>query len=379
MPPLTAFVGGSIGSDPYAPNTWSGTARMLFPAMTSASLLERAVGVDLPRLEKYVLLAKNFTRNRTVWSRHFYFDPAYRAALTRAAGKVPISTPAVFQIGHMFSLPDVFPGKTCVSYHDGNLPEALKSGFGLEGVSAKRIDQALRFEEETCRKMSAILTFSEYLRQSFIHDYHVPPEKVFNVGGAVNLTTFPAPQPHKDYTAPRILFVGAQFARKGGPQLLQAFQSVRAALPAAELHIVGPPRLPAELTTLPAGVHFHGHLSKANPAQAAQLEALFLASNLFVLPSLYEPFGIAPIEAMLYGLPALVTDAWALRETVRPGINGDLVSKGSVEDLAAKLTSLLSDPAQLAIMGQKGRELALSNYTWPAVVARMAQALDTLI
>ncbi len=378
MPPLTAILGGSIGSDPYAPNTWSGTARMLFSAMTSAGMLERAVGVDLPRFEKYVLLAKNFTRNRTVWSRHFYFDPAYRQALTRAAGKVPVTTPVLFQVGHMLCLPDVFPGKTCVSYHDGNLPEALKSGFGLEGVSAKRIDQALRYEEETSRKMSAILTFSEYLRQSFIHDYHVPPEKVFNVGGAVNLESFPAPQPHKDYTAPRILFLGAQFARKGGPQLLHAFQSVRAALPAAELHIVGPPRLPPELATLPAGVHFHGHLSKANPVQAAELEALFLSSSLFVLPSLYEPFGIAPIEAMLYGLPALVTDAWALRETVQPGVNGDLVSKGSVEDLAAKLTALLADPARLAIMGQKGRELALANYTWPAVVQRISNVIANL-
>ncbi len=378
MPTVTAILGGSIGSDPYAPNTWSGIAHMLFPAMSSAGLLERASGVDLPAPQKYWLLAKNFTRNRSIWRRHFYFDPAYRAALTRAAGKVPVTTRVAFQVGHMFCLPDVFPNKACVSYHDGNLPEALKSGFGMEGVSSRRIDQALRYEEQTCGKMSAIFTFSEYLRQSFIHDYHVSPEKVFNVGGAVNLKTFPAPQPHKDYSAPRILFIGVEFNRKGGPELLQAFGAVRAVLPAAELHIVGPRQLPPELATLPAGVHFHGHLSKADPAQAAQLEALFLSANLFVLPSLYEPFGIAPIEAMLYGLPALVTDAWALRETVQPGINGDLVAKGSVDDLAGRLIALLSDPARLAVMGRKGRELALANYTWDAVVGRMADALAKL-
>jgi starch synthase len=374
MPQLTAIIGGSVGSRPYAPNTWSGIAHFLFPAMTAAGLLHEAVGVELSGLQKSLLMAKNFDRNRTVWRRHFYLDPSYRRALTKAAGKVPVTTPIVFQVGHMFCLPDVFPGKPCISYHDGNLPETIKSGFGLEGVSARRIDQALRYEEDTCRKMAAIFTFSDYLRQSFIHDYHVPPEKVFNVGGGVNLSTFPPAQPSKDYAAPRMLFIGVDFKRKGGPQLLEAFGMVRAAIPAAELHLVGPRELPS----VPEGVVYHGHLSKADPAQTAKLESLFLASNLFVLPSLYEPFGIAPIEAMLYQIPAVVTDAWALRETVQPGVNGELVAKGSVDDLAAKLIQLLSDPGRLAVMGRKARETAIERYTWAKVAERMTAAVGKL-
>ena len=374
MRELTVFVGGSTGSDPYSPRTWSGSSQSLLKAIDEATLLDKAVGLKLPRLQNYWLLAKNFTRNRAVWRKHFYFDPAYRNALTRTAKAIPVTSPICLQIGSMFSLPTVFPNKKCISYHDGNLPELLNSGFGMEGVSRKRIDQALRYEEETSQQMAAIFTFSEYLRQSFIRDYHVSPDKVFNVGGAVNLTEIPAPAPDKNYTTNRILFIGTEFTRKGGPQLLQALRIVRDSIPTAELHIVGP----AHLDNLPAGVVFHGHLSKADPAQKQKLESLFRDSTLFALPSLYEPFGIAPLEAMLYQLPCVLTNAWALRECVTPGINGDLAEKGSVEDLAAKITQLLANPDRLAAMGKQARDLVLTRYTWPAVVNRMSSSIGTL-
>ena len=378
MRELTVFVGGSTGSDPYSSKTWSGSSPFFIKALDQAGLLDKAVGLKLPSLQNYSYLAKNFTPDRAIWRKHFYFDPAYRRALTRTARNIPVEGPFCLQIGHMFSLPEAFPNHKCISYHDGNLPELLNSGFGVEGVSRKRIDQALRYEEETAQQMTAIFTFSEYLRQSFIRDYHCSPDKVFNVGGAVNLTEIPAAVPNKDYTSNRILFIGTEFTRKGGPQLIEAFCTARQSIPTAELHIVGPAQLPTQIKDLPPGVVFHGRLSKSDPTQRQTLESLFRDCTLFTLPSLYEPFGIAPLEAMLYQLPCLVTDAWALREHVTPGINGDLVQKGSAEDLAAKLTHLLSNPDHLAAMGQRARDQALTRYTWSAVVDRMSQVLKTL-
>ena len=79
---------------------------------------------------------------------------------------------------------------------------------------------------------------------------------------------------------------------------------------------------------------------------------------------------------MLYQLPCLVTNAWALRETVKPGVNGELVIKGFVEDLATKMLQLLSNPERLVTMGQNGREIVLCDYTWFAVAGRMPVAYD---
>ena len=374
MREVTVFVGGSVGSDPYAPGTWSGSSAFLLDAMKNADLLDKAVGIRVPKLANYALLGKNFTRNRGVWRKHFYFDPAYRKALTNAAKSVSVSSPVLMQIGHMFSLPDAFPGQKCVSYHDGNLAELLASGFGTEGVSRRRIDQALEYEKTAAQKMTAIFTFSEYLRQSFIRNYGVDPSRVHNVGGGINLTDFPEPAANKDYRANRILFIGTEFSRKGGPQLLKAFRSVREAIPSAELHIVGP----AQVADLPPGAFSHGHLSKSDPAQRMRLESLFRDATVFALPSLYEPFGIAPLEAMLYQLPAVVTNAWALAEFVNPGVNGEVIEKDSVDDLAKTLIQLLSNSDRLATMGRKGREMVLSRYTWPSVVGRMSAVVRSL-
>ena len=374
MSKLTVFVGGSVGSDPRSPKTWSGSCAPFVDALNSAGILNGAVGIEVPRFYDSVLRAKNFNGNRSVWRSHYYFDPAYRDALTRVARRVRVPSPYLLQLGHMFSLPQAFPDRRCISYHDGNLAERLKSGFGLAGISARRIDQALRYEEQVANQMAAVFTFSEYLRQSFVADYHVPANRVFNVGGGINLAEIPAMRPDKSYTAPRILFIGADFRRKGGPQLLEAFRIVRKSVAAAELHIAGP----ASLETVPEGVYFHGHLSKADPAQRHQLESLFRDSTLFVLPSLYEPFGIAPLEAMVYQLPCLVTDGWALRETVTPGLTGDLVAKGAVEPLASKIIELLSDPGRLVTMGRSGREQVLREFTWEAVARRIRDIIISL-
>ncbi len=131
MSKLTVFVGGSVGSDPWSPRTWSGACARLLHALEDARLLDHATGVCPPHAENLWLRAKNMHADRTRWRAQYYFDPAYRRALTRAAARGSCRGDALLQIGHMFSLPQAFPGRTCISYHDGNLAEKLKSGFRL--------------------------------------------------------------------------------------------------------------------------------------------------------------------------------------------------------------------------------------------------------
>ena len=372
-PDVTLFVGGSIGTDPRGARTWSGSSAFLVDSLERQGVLRKAIGIDIGRVRKSWLMAANFRPSRTLWRKHLYFDTSYRHAMTRAAARVPVDSEFCLQAGHQFNLAEAFPSRRSVSYHDGNLAELVRSGFGLTGVSGRRIDEALRYEEQTAGQMVAVLTFSEYLRQSFIDDYHVPAGRVFTVGGGVNFRTIP-PEASKDYSRPQVLFIGIEFDRKGGPVLLDAFGLVRKRIPDAELHIVGPARIDRILP----GVVFHGRLSKTDAQQSATLESLFRQCNLFVLPSLYEPFGIAPLEAMLYRVPCVLTDAWAFRQFVDGGRCGLLAAKGSADDVAAKMIELLSDPDRLAVLGQSAREHALANYTWPAVAHKIAQVLQSL-
>jgi len=273
----------------------------------------------------------------------------------------------------MYSLPQATSHSVpCFSYHDGNIVQALKSGYGFRGVPVRRIDEAIRYEREVALEMTAVFTFSEYLRDSFVHDFGMDEKRVFNVGAGINIEDIPICPHEKNYEKRDILFVGVDFDRKGGRELLSAFRAVREALPDARLHIVGPHHLPDGAKQ--PGILFHGNLNKSIPVQRDELYGLYQQASIFVLPSKYEPFGVAPLEAMLYQVPCIVTNAWALREFVTPGINGALVDKGSVDSLAAALLSALRAPEELARMGKRARDMVLKNYLWSNVVTKMRAA-----
>ena len=365
---------GQVGIAPFDRQSWSGISYFFFTECQRQGLLHRAFGVEVPRLKRYLLMAADYSSNRRLWRTRYYMDTRYRDALTEETRRNLRQEDfdySFLQVGAMFNVPSLVGNKApCFSYHDGNMAQSLRSPYAVQGLSAKEIDRGLAYEKQVYRQLTRIFTMSEYLRQSFIMDFDVPPEKVLSVGAGINLERIPEYFPNKKYDEHNILFIGVDFARKGGGQLLEAFWQVRQKFSDAILHIVGPPRLNIP-PNLQRGVVYHGFLRKQDPVDGQKLGQLFRDCSLFVMPSLFEPFGIAPLEAMVHQLPCVVTNGWALKEMVTPGETGELVECGSAEDIAVKIIQLFSDPQQLRRMGETGRELVLNEYIWEKVVARM--------
>lgn len=372
---------GMIGTDPYAQNAWSGSSKFFFRECQRQGLLERAFGVEVPAAAKLSLMARNFSIDRGRWRRKFYLDTTYYDLLARqiAARLTPSERDCtVLQIGGIYDLrPLLGPQRLMVSYHDGNLAQAMRSPQFLKQVSQRRLQRAFDYERRVYHGLDLIFTMSEYLRRSFIEDFGVAEQRVRNIGAGINLDVLPMPPQNRRYDTKQLLFIGADFERKGGPDLLRAFKQVRVAHPSAQLYIVGPRQLsiPNELA---AGVVYVGFLSKGDPAQRARLEQIIAESSLFVMPSHYEPFGIAPLEAMAHEIGAVLTRAWAFTEMVKPGVNGELVEIGGVDELAQKLITLLGNPEQLRSYGVAGRKMVLERYTWEAVVRKAAAELSAV-
>jgi starch synthase len=365
---------GLIGEDPFDRQSWSGSSYFFFRECERQGILHRAFGAELPPVKRATLMALNFSPNRRKWQSAYYMDPRYKRALTALIAtqlQADDFRHYLLQIGAMYNVPQLANGRTlCFSYHDGNLAYSQRSPYAVKELSPKAVERGLAYEREVYDGLTMMFTMSEHLRQSFIEDFHVPPERVKAVGAGINIEHLPDPAPDKDYSRKDILFIGVEFDRKGGWELLKAFRKVRQGLPEACLHIVGPRTLeiPSELAS---GVQYHGFLRKTDPADAATLTGLFRDCSLFVMPSLYEPFGIAPLEAMIYQVPCVVTNGWGLKETVIEGQTGGLVECGSVDDLADKLLHYLGDPERLRRMGEQGRSRVLEYYTWPKVIKRM--------
>jgi glycosyltransferase involved in cell wall biosynthesis len=191
-------------------------------------------------------------------------------------------------------------------------------------------------------------------------------------GAGTDLALPPRELPERDRARPRVLFVGREWERKGGPELLRAWPAVRAARPDAELVIVGPAAPPR---SLPAGVRFAGRIDRSTPQGAQAFAAEYRRATAFVLPSLFEPFGIVLLEAMAYSLPCVAGTRCAMPEIVADGETGRLADVGDPDALAAALVEV-TDPERGASMGAAGRRRLEERFTWDAVAARIVGELD---
>jgi alpha-maltose-1-phosphate synthase len=214
------------------------------------------------------------------------------------------------------------------------------------------------------RGAAALACFSENVARSLVRDYGVDPARVAVVGAGANV--FPDRAPRRD-DGRTIVFIGKDFARKGGPVLLDAFARVRRSLPKARLLVAGAPAPDRE--AMSPGVFFLGLVSMP------EVSALLSQATVFALPTLREPYGIAFLDAMACGVPCVGTRVEAVSEIVRDGETGLLVPPGDPVALAAALERLLGDPALARAMGARGRARVFAGGLWSHVAARLERAL----
>jgi glycosyltransferase involved in cell wall biosynthesis len=231
---------------------------------------------------------------------------------------------------------------------------------GVDWAAVKFSD--LWIEREKCIYQNAQTVFvrSENIGKSLQYDYGIESEKVRWVGAGANVPIADGLRLRERSSEPVILFVGMDWVRKGGPELVEAFKRVREVVPTAKLRIVGcSPSVRLE------GVTVLGTLSKVDVA--AEMRQCWV----FCLPSKLEPFGVVFVEAMLSGLPIVGCNVGAVPEIVGEGGLEWLVSSGDAAALANVLICLLEQPELREHLGRMNLGRAKSLYTWPVVASRM--------
>lgn len=178
---------------------------------------------------------------------------------------------------------------------------------------------------------------------------------------------------------PILLFFGRLNFKKGLDLLVPAFARARAR--GVDLHLVlaGPDDDMADKVRgwlaeagLTAHATFTGRLAGADSL------ALLADSDLFVLSSYTENFGIAVVEAMACGLPVLISDRVNIwREVAAAGAGR--VEPCDAERFGDAITEMFADPAAMARMGENGRRCASDQFDWARIAARMEEAYAGLI
>ena len=211
-----------------------------------------------------------------------------------------------------------------------------------------------RWHSSTFQHAAAIITWCDWARDSLVADYDVPREKVTVIPPGVDVDQWRFDRGSAGIEQAgrplRLLFVGGDFARKGGHDVLAAFQNGLSR--DCELDIVT--RDPGAASAAMDGVRVHQGLT----ANCEPLRDLYAQADLFVFPTLADCLPLAVMEAMAAGLPIITTNVGALPEEVEDGLNGIIVPPADPDSLVAAIRTLRADPGRRRTMSRVSRKMA---------------------
>jgi glycosyltransferase involved in cell wall biosynthesis len=219
----------------------------------------------------------------------------------------------------------------------------------------------LALEQRVYRSVRSIVTHSRWAADSVL-TYGVDPKAIEVIPFGIPLG--PVPAPRRDGGTPRILFIGATMARKGGWRLLEMWRR----------HLADRSRLvlvTREAVPLAPGLEVRGDIRPGD----GRLDELLGTVDIFAMPGEIDAFGYALLEAMAAGLPVVAPRQAAVPEIVDDGQSGLLVPIGDDVAFCEALSRLISDASAREEMGRAGRARVRDRFEAAITTAALVDVL----
>lgn len=227
-----------------------------------------------------------------------------------------------------------------------------------------------RATERLYRQAVHLFPWSNWVADSLRGDYGVPAHKITPISPGVDTSLYqPDFSKRGNDGVVRVLFVGGDFARKGGELLLRWARNTRIRTP-WELHLVTRDQVPPQ-----AGIFVHRNLSNNSP----ELIDLYQRCDLFVLPTLADCYSLVSLEAMASGLPVIVSRLGGIPEILDEGNTGYLIEPGDYSALALHLDQLVRDASLRRVMGTAARRRVCEHFDARTNVDRILTTMKSAV
>ena len=282
--------------------------------------------------------------------------------------------PAVFLTLTHYA-PRVSPVPTIVSVMDLSFlhyPETFKKND---------LYQLTRWTKYSVKNAKKVITISQSSKDDIIKFYKVAPEKVKVVHlGLKDLSMENSPKDLKDFgvNGKFVLFVGTLQPRKNISRLIEAFSELPSEIKEEyQLVIIGKKGwLYEEILNSPEKFGISDRVIFLDYVSDEDLPSFYKKADLFVLPSLYEGFGLPVLEAMRYGCPVATSQVSSL-----PEAGGDAAvyfDPESIEDIKKTIEKVLSDAALREKMKEKGKE-HYKKFTWEKAAKEVFETINEVL
>jgi glycogen(starch) synthase len=240
--------------------------------------------------------------------------------------------------------------------------------YDRSGDNADR--EILKIEQDGLEQANRLIAVSHRTKRMIVERYGIPPKKVSVVYNAVSRN-----EARRIYRTERtgrqrmVLFLGRITFQKGPDYFVEAAARVLKVLPDVTFVMAGAGNMMRQMIErvgeLKIGDRFHftGFL------QGEEIERIFSLSDLYVMPSVSEPFGISPLEAMLYDVPVILSRQSGVAEILKHALKVDF---WDIRELSAKIIAVLKHPALMGVMAEKAKE-ELRTIRWDTAAERITE------
>jgi len=221
-----------------------------------------------------------------------------------------------------------------------------------------------------------IIAVSRFTRRQVVERYGIDPEKVSVVHNAVSRGEAAARYGVSKRAGEKIvLFLGRITHQKGPGVFVEAAAEVLRALPDVTFVMAGSGDLMPQTIERVAELGLGSRFLFTGFLRGEEVERMYAASDLYVMPSVSEPFGIAPLEAMLADVPVIVSKQSGVAEILHHALKVDF---WDVHELAGKICAVLSYEALAREMGERSRE-ELASITWDRAARQIGEVYEKVV
>ena len=198
----------------------------------------------------------------------------------------------------------------------------------------------------------SVIAVSKYTAEMVISRYMIDTAKINVVHNAHNIDITETGDSKRLFKDPVILFLGRITLQKGPDYFLEAAKVILEKYPKTRFVMAGAGDMERKIVHKSAKYRLKNRFLFTGFLKGAHVAEMFSNSDIYVMSSVSEPFGIAPLEAMSYGLATIISKQSGVAEVIENAIKVDF---WDVELLADEIIRLIDDPDARKDLGEKGR------------------------